>query len=83
MTKEQVFKLIEKAISGVPEYFCDDQAPVLHDKLCSAKLPFNWSAASGISKTVILIEGENYVIKFPFTHLFDESYYDYLLEHCF
>lgn len=76
MTKEQVFKLIEKAISGVPAYFCDDQAPVLHDELRDAKLPFNWSAASGISKTVILIEGVNYVVKIPFTHLFDEDYYD-------
>lgn len=76
MTKEQVFKLIEKAIDGVPANFCDDQASILHDELRDAKLPFNWSAASGISKTVMLIEGENYVIKFPFTHMYDEDSYE-------
>lgn len=76
MTKEQVFKLIEKAISGVPVYFCDDQAPTLCDELRDAKLPFNWSTANGISKIVMLIEGVNYVIKIPFTHLFEEDLYE-------
>lgn len=77
MTKEQAFKLIEKAISGIiPDCFSDEQAPVLSDALRDAQLPFCWNTLNGISKMVMLIAGESYVIKIPFTHLFDEALYE-------
>lgn len=76
MTKEQVFKLLDKAISHIDDLFSDDNCDcTLVDQLRDAKLPFSWSVESGISKAVILIKGESYVIKIPFCCMYDEDAY--------
>lgn len=75
MTKEQIFSTIAKAVKGVPELFCDDQAEYFRDELYDAKLPFSWSFVHGISKAALLISGSPYVIKFPFTHIYDDDAY--------
>lgn len=92
MTKEQVFEILDKAIKGISENFCEENCDdVLKDQLSAANLPFVYSVASGISKAVLLIKDASFVIKLPYLCFFNEDalesaeyewreHYDYLLE---
>ena len=78
MTKEQVFNMLDKAILKIHHTFCEDECEyILTEQLKDAKFPFSWSVECGVSKAVILIKGESYVIKLPFTTFYDyEAYSD-------
>lgn len=76
MTKEQVFKLLDGAIGYINERFCEEEYEyILDDQLENAKLPFEWQTFHGISKAVMMIKNEHYVIKFPFTHYYNGDAY--------
>lgn len=76
MTKEQVFSLLEKAISHIDEKFNSEERDIyLDSQLENAQLPFEYSVDSGISKAVILIKGESFVIKIPFYKIYEEDYF--------
>jgi len=77
MTKQEVFKYLLKAIPYFDENFCDENRDEYIDiPLQKAHLPFEYSIESGITKTVILIKGANFVIKIPFTCWFNEDQFD-------
>ena len=79
MTKEQVFELLDKAITHIDENFnAEEREFFLDDPLRMANLPFEFSIDSGISKAVILIKGEPFVIKIPFFKYYDDD--DYWVE---
>lgn len=77
MTKEQVFELLDKAIDHIEATFCDEACDdMLTIPLQDAVLPFEWTIERGISKAVMLIKGEPYVIKFPFYAMHDGDAYE-------
>ena len=74
MKKEQIFELLEKAIKHISEDFnCEEVESMIGDTLIEAQVPFEWSIDYGISKAVILIKGESFVIKMPFFKLYDDA----------
>lgn len=76
MTKEQVFNLLEKAISHIDEKFNSEERDIyLDSQLENANLPFEYSVDSGTSKAVILIKGEPFVIKMPFFKIYEDDYF--------
>ena len=76
MTKEQVFNLLECAISHISERFCAEEREIyLDDQLEAANLPFEYSIDAGISKAVILVKGESFVIKMPFFKIYEDDFY--------
>lgn len=77
MTKEQVFNILQKAISHISENFCaEHREQYLDIQLKEKNLPFEYSIDDGVSKAVILIKGAPFVIKIPFYQLSDESAYE-------
>ena len=76
MTKEQVFNLLNKAISHIGENFnAEEREYFLDEPLRNANLPFEYSIDSGISKAVILIKDMPFVIKMPFFKYYNDSCY--------
>ena len=76
MTKEQVFNLLNKAITHIGENFnAEEREYFLDDPLRDANLPFEYSIDSGISKAVILIKDTPFVIKMPFFKYYDDACY--------
>lgn len=79
MTSKEVLQFIQANADKFcfNKYFSEyTQEELLEDVLKDCNLPFEFSIASGISKAVMLIKGEEYVIKFPFRSLFEEDDYD-------
>ena len=77
MTKEQIFELLNKAVSHISENFCYEEREYYLDDQLEGKLPFEYSIDAGISKAVILVKGAPFVIKIPFFKMFnDECYQD-------
>ena len=77
MTKDELFKLLDKAIANISDkYFCDEEREMLTYQLKDANLPFLYSVESGISKAVILIEGLSYVVKIPFNSFYNDDAYN-------
>ena len=77
MTKEEkvLFELLNKTITSIPERFCSEDCDwQLTDQLANEKW-LDWSVTSGISKAVILIKNASFVIKLPFSHMFNEDDY--------
>lgn len=79
MTSKEVLQLIQANADKFcfNKYFSEyAQEEQLEDVLKDCKLPFEFSIDCGISKAVMLIKGEEYVIKFPFRSLFEADDYD-------
>ena len=76
MTKEELFKMLDKAIDDIGEHFCEEDCfDMLSTPLQNSDLPKGWALESGISKAVILIPKSSYVLKLPFRYFFEEEYY--------
>lgn len=77
MTKEQIFKALDKIIIHIGENFNAEEREIyLDDQIDGHEdFPYEFSVASGISKAVILIKGADFVIKMPFFKLYDDDYY--------
>jgi hypothetical protein len=76
MTKEQVFQMLDTTIHYIHERFCEANSDYLIDQLQGDPKFADWSMESGISKAVLLIKGEPFVIKLPFSCMYEEEYYD-------
>lgn len=77
MTKEQIFNLLDKAISHIGENFNAEEREVfLDEQLTQKNFPVGeYSIDSGTSKAVIIIKGAPFVIKIPFFKIYDDSDY--------
>ena len=76
MTKEQLFEMLDNSIDSIHEHFCDEECEwILTDQLRgNAHFPIqNWVIENGISKAVLLIKGESFVVKFPFYCLYEND----------
>lgn len=76
MTKQEVLALLDDAIGAFDSRLSAYTFDTIEDILHEARLPFQWSAASGITKAALLIKDADFVIKIPFTHAFQEEDYD-------
>ena len=77
MTKQEIFEYLSKVLPYFHEDFCDENRDEYIDTpLRRTWLPFEYSIESGITKTVILIKGANFVVKIPFTCWYDEDSFD-------
>lgn len=77
MTKEDVFRILEKNIHHISENFNAEEVDVLlTDPLRDSLPPFEFSVDAGISKAVIIIKGAEFVIKIPFYKWYDECAFD-------
>lgn len=77
MTKDDLFKILDKHIYNICNTFSAENCrDALTDQLIEANFPFSWSLETGISKAVLLLKGESYVIKLPFYCIFNEEAYE-------
>ena len=74
MTKEQVFADIDAAVKKIPSPFSEYSCGGVEESIKAAKVNYPISIFNGISKLVIVAAGLDYVLKIPFTHIYDEGY---------
>ena len=77
MNKNEAFEFIKSIIDHICTDFCDEDSECVTHPLRCAWKPFELSFDSGITKLVLLIKGEPYVIKIPYSCYFnDDGYMD-------
>jgi hypothetical protein len=75
MNKNEVFDFIKSVIDYIDDGFCDEDNECVIHPLRRAFKPFELSFDSGITKLVLLIKGEPYVIKIPYHCYFNDDDY--------
>jgi len=77
MTKQEILNFLKNTIPVLDSGFnLKDTEAYLEDPIREAQPPFEFSLDGGISKAVLLIKGEPYVIKIPFHCVFEQDSYD-------
>lgn len=73
MTKEQVFADIDAALKRIPSPFSEYSCGGVEEDIMAAKVNYPIAVFNGVTKLVVVAKGLDYVLKIPFTHIYDEG----------